>query len=58
MRNPYFTRRVNESRTLVYAKLDTPVVEAILRSGQSWLLHRYRHRREHLGQIERGLVGD
>lgn len=38
-------------------QLDAPVAEAMVARNEAWLLHRHRHRREHLDQIERGLVG-
>ena len=36
---------------------DARMVDAIRASGEDWLLHRSRHRREHLDQIEQLLRG-
>jgi hypothetical protein len=35
------------------ARLESPVLAAIAAAGESHLLHRHQHRREHLDQIER-----
>jgi hypothetical protein len=38
-------------------RLETPVLAAIVATGESNLLHRHQHRREHLDQIERLIAG-
>lgn len=39
-------------------EVDAETAEAITSAGDEWLLHRARHRREHLDQIERVMAGE